>query len=217
MPIAAKFTASDERSSRTAGTGMMTPPKRRHEIAGIVLLAAGLVLAGYGLYIPARVALAQMLLQRAWAATPANGSVPRPWPWAGTLPVARIVVPKHEVSLIVLNSNGGKSVPFGPVVVDGTAAPGAPGHSVVVAQGEDHFAFLRNLRIGDDLSVERPGGAKAMYVVVEKDVIDVRKQKITVDHTVDILSLVTCHPFTNWNPAAPLRYVVTAVASPAEI
>lgn len=193
----------------------MASPARRREIAGIVLFAVGLVVAGYGFYIPARAALAGVLLERAWAATPADGMVPQPWPWADTYPVARITVPKYEVSLMVLNANSGNPVTFGPRLVDGTAAPGGPGHSVVVAQRDTHFAFLRHLRIGDAVDVERPDGTKAVYVVVKKDVIDVRKQKITVDHAVNILSLVTCYPFAVWNPDDPRRYVVTTVADPA--
>ncbi|MBO6521633.1 MAG: class GN sortase [Rhodospirillales bacterium] len=187
--------------------------RRKREITGIVLIAIGLVLAGYGLYIPAKAALAQELLERAWAAAPAHGAAPRPWPWADTRPVARISAPRLEVSLIVLSGAHGRSLPFGPGHVDGTALPGEPGHSVVAAHRDTHFAFLKDTRIGDRIDVARPGGRETGYVVVEKSVLDTRKEKIRLDPGADILTLVTCYPFTDWNPGGPLRYVVTAVAA----
>jgi len=188
--------------------------QRRREIAGIVLIAAGIVFTGYGFYIPAKAALAQVLLERAWSAATPTGPAPRPWPWADTRPVARISVPDHEVSLIVLAGAHGRALPFGPGHVDGTAEPGRPGHSVVAAHRDTHFAFLRYLRIGETIEVERPGGGRIRYVVVEKDVLDVRKQTIRLDPSGDVLSLVTCYPFTDWDPGGPLRYVVTAIADP---
>lgn len=189
-------------------------PRRMREIIGIVLIAAGLVLAGYGLFIPAKAALAQMLLERAWAAAPAHGAAPRPWPWADTRPVARISLSRHQVSVIVLASADGRSLPFGPGHVAGTALPGGLGHSVVAAYRDTHFAFLKDVRIGDRIDVERPGGLEIGYVVVEKNVLDVRKQDIVLDPGADVLTLVTCYPFTDWDPSGPLRYVVTAVAAP---
>lgn len=189
-------------------------PRRMREITGIVMIAAGLVLAGYGLYIPARAALAQLLLERAWAAAPAHGTAPRPWPWADTRPVARISLSRHQVSVIVLADAHGRSLPFGPGHVDGTALPGGLGHSVVAAHRDAHFAFLKDVRIGDRIDVERPGGLETGYVVVEKNVLDIRKQDIVLDPGADVLTLVTCYPFTDWNPGGPLRYVVTAVAVP---
>jgi sortase A len=194
---------------------LVANPARLREVAGIVLIAAGLVLAGYGVFIPARAALVQVLFERAWAAAPRDGPAPRPWPWADTRPVARISVPKHEVSLIVLAGKQGAALPFGPGHVAGTSLPGEPGHSVVAAGSGSRLTFLRSLRIGDRIEIERPGGSKANYVVVEKDVLDVRKTKIALEPSADILTLVTCYPFSDWNPRGPLRYVVTAVADPA--
>lgn len=190
-------------------------PRRRREIVGIVLIAFGLVMAGYGLYVPVKAALAQVLLERAWAAAPSYGAAPRPWPWADTRPVARISVPRQKVSLIVLAGAHGRSLPFGPGHIDGTALPGETGHSVVAAHRDTHFRFLKDVRIGDRIEVFRPGNRETDYVVVEKVVLDVREQEIVVDPGADLLTLVTCYPFTEWNPGGPLRYVVTAVAVPA--
>lgn len=196
---------------------MASGPARMREKAAVALIAAGLVLVGYGAYIPIKAQVAQVLLQRAWAAAPKDGPAPRPWPWADTWPVARIEVPKLDASAIVLEGAHGRSLPFGPGHVEGTAAPGLPGHSVVAAHRDTHFAFLRHVGIGQEIWVERPGGAKSRYVVVDLRVLDTRKETIYVDDSLDILTLVTCYPFTDWEPGGPLRYVVTAAGMPNDV
>ena len=47
---------------------------------------------------------------------------------------------------------------FGPGHLDGTPRPGEPGNAVVSGHRDTHFAFLRRLREGDAILVERPDG-----------------------------------------------------------
>lgn len=184
---------------------------RIREVAGIIFLAVGLVLVGYGFYIPAKAVLAQMLLERAWMAAPTGGKAPKPWPWADTRPIARIKVDDLDVSEIILAGAHGRSLPFGPGHVVGTSEPGRPGHSVVAAHRDTHFSFLENIKIGMAINVEQPGGRSFRYVVVDMRVLDARSETIIIDHATNTLSLVTCYPFEDWNPGGPMRYVVTAV------
>lgn len=86
---------------------------RSREITGIALLAVGFVFVGYGLFIPAKAVLAQVLLERAWIAAPKDGKAPKPWPWADTKPIARIKVGDLDVSEIILAGAHGRSLPFG--------------------------------------------------------------------------------------------------------
>ncbi len=51
---------------------------RAREVAGIVLLAVSFVLIGYGLFIPAKAVVAQVLLERAWMVAPKDGKAPKP-------------------------------------------------------------------------------------------------------------------------------------------
>jgi len=181
------------------------------EKIGIVLLAVGLVLVGYGVYIPAKATLAQVLLERAWVAAPKDGAAPKPWPWADTRPIARIKVKDLNVSEIVLAGAHGRSLPFGPGHVDGTSEPGRPGHSVVAAHRDTHFSFLQDVKIGMAIDVEAPSEQFARYIVVDMEILDARTETIEIDHATNTLSLITCYPFKDWNPGGPLRYVVTAV------
>ena len=82
----------------------------------------------------------------------------KPWPWADTHPVARLIVPAHRVELLVLAGANGRTLAWGPGHVEGTAAPGDAGNAVVTAHRDTHFAFLRDLVPGDRIVVETPAG-----------------------------------------------------------
>ena len=68
---------------RRPGTGL------GRAVAALVTLA-GIGLAAQAAWIPAKAALAQVLLERAFARTLTEGRSARPWPWADTEPVARL-------------------------------------------------------------------------------------------------------------------------------
>jgi sortase A len=178
----------------------------------VALLAAGITLMGWGLYIPAKAAVAQILLERAWTTAGDTGVAPPPWPWADTRPIARVRTADNEHEAIVLAGAHGRSLAFGPGHIDGTSLPGGIGHSVIAAHRDTHFAFLRDMIVGQEIIVERPDGSQVRHVIVDIQTIDVRTETIALNHDVDMLTLVTCYPFENWEPGGPLRYVVHAVA-----
>jgi len=179
-------------------------------LAGAVLMGAGVAMTAWGAYIPAKAALAQVLLQRSWDAASVEGGAPPPWPWADTRPVARITALGGAAETIVLSGADGRTLAFGPGHIDGTALPGFPGHSVVAAHRDTHFKFLRQVGVGSEITVETPGGNKVLYTVVDTRVIDARVETIALEPLGDVLSLVTCYPFDDPVPGGPLRYVVTA-------
>ncbi len=170
------------------------------------LLAAALVLIGLGAWqlggagwIHAKAWLAQGLLEASWAAGLARagtGAGPvRPWPWADTWPVARLQAPGLGVDRIVLAGTSGRTLAFGPGHMDGTAAPGAPGHSLLSGHRDTHFRFLKDLAPGDALRVQRPDGGWQDYRVIGAEVIDARRARLAPDDGRPLLSLVTCYPF----------------------
>ena len=182
--------------------------------AAVVLAAAGLGLFAWGAYIPAKAWAAQVLLERAWErarSDPTSSEIPpRPWPWADMAPVARIGIERLGARNIVLSGADGSTLAFGPGHVDGTALPGQLGHSIVSAHRDTHFAYLKDARIGDLIRVERPSGATSGYRIVERRVIDTRKEQVALHPEADLLTLITCFPFEDWTPGGPLRLIVTA-------
>jgi sortase A len=185
---------------------------RRLLLVAVVALAVCFLAAGGRIWLKAQ--LAQYLLRQAWAATGAGGGAVKPWPWADTWPVARLLAPRHGVDLIVLADVSGRTMAFGPGHVPGTAPPGAPGHTVLTGHRDTAFRFLRALAAGDELRVVAPGGGQRRYAVVEALVVDAGDTWVLRETPEDRLTLVTCYPFDALVPGGPLRYVVRASSVP---
>lgn len=177
--------------------------------AAAILAAAGLGLFAWGAYIPAKAWAAQVLLERAWDQSRANRAS-SPWPWADMTPVARLGIERLGGANIVLAGASGSTLAFGPGHVDGTVLPGQPGHSVVSAHRDTHFAYLKDAKVGDLIRVEQPSGVKSGYRIVERRVIDTRTEQVMLHPEANLLTLITCFPFEDWTPGGPLRLIVTA-------
>lgn len=197
--------------TRCAPTGR---PQRNWLLALLVLLTgAGMACFGNGIYIYAKAELAQALLHAAWTQTQASGVPVKPWPWADTHPVARLVAPAQDADLLVLSGASGRTLAFGPGHLDGSANPGDPGNSVIIAHRDTHFRFLQRVATGDPMVVEARNGTRRHFRVRRTYVVDYRALDIPRDASVPTLTLVTCFPFDAISPGGPLRYVVVAEAA----
>ena len=193
---------------------------QRPVLLGLAALAIGLGLwqIGASAAIQAKAWLAYGLIERAWQQTKESGQPARPWPWADTWPVARLSVPARGIEHLVLAGGSGRTLAFGPGHLEGTAAPGLPGHSIIGGHRDTHFRFLKDLRAGDTILLERPEGATRRYRVQRSDIVDSRHARVLpAEAGRSVLSLVTCYPFDTPTTGGPLRFVVTAEAfSPRE-
>ena len=195
---------------------MTITAERRAPLAtgvAIVLALAGALVFGNGAWLYAKAALGQWLLQRAWSQAQATGAAVKPWPWADTHPVARLIVPAADADELVLAGASGRTLAWGPGHLDDSAPLGAPGNAVVSAHRDTHFRFLRRLADGDELIVELPDGARRHYRVRDRYVADVRSLALPRAAVAPTLTLVTCYPFDALVPGGPLRYVVVAEAA----
>ncbi|MCG8370245.1 MAG: class GN sortase [Proteobacteria bacterium] len=174
------------------------------------LLALGFWNLGQGAYIPAKAWLAQELMQRAWLRVTAGEDRAAPWPWADTWPVARLIAERRDVDLIVLAGGSGRTLAFGPGHLGASAMPGEIGNTVIAGHRDTHFAFLRNVEVGELLGVESITGERHVYRIVGTDVVDSRRGSLVLDTDAPTLTLVTCYPFDAIESGGPLRYVVTA-------
>lgn len=186
---------------------------RRRLLRGLAagLAAVGLWQVGSGLYIPAKAALAQELLERAWDRTLAGDPDARPWPWADTRPVARLEVPGLGIDMIVQAGASGRVMAFGPGQMDGGAAIGERGVAVLAAHRDTHFSFLQHLSVGERFTLQTPDGRVRAYRVDGAAVTDYRDVRIRAAGRGTTIALVTCYPFDAIVPGGPLRYVVLAV------
>jgi sortase A len=180
---------------------------RQAACAGLLLL--GVACLARGGWIFGKAAVAQVLLRHAWAATRAGDERARPWPWADTWPVARLLSPTRDVDLVVLEGATGSSTAFGPGHVVGTPLPGAAGNVALAAHRDTHFSFLRDVTPGEVLLLELPDGRVQRYAVQSGSVVDERDTRL-LQAPGNWLTLVTCYPFGAAVPGGPLRYVVRA-------
>jgi sortase A len=178
-------------------------------IVSLLLAASGLVLLGQGLWIHAKAMLAQVLLERAFTATLASGQVVKPWPWADTWPIARLEVPRLGKSAIVLHGSSGQALAFGPGHVERTPDVGERGTAVYSAHRDTHFAFVGDIRIGDEIRMTRGDRATFRYRVTGMSVVRWDQSGIDAGAEGRQLILSTCWPL-DAKFSGSLRYLVHA-------
>ena len=178
-------------------------------LIGVLVLGGTLSLA-HGAWIPAKAALAQVLLDHAWQETLRTRGPTRPWSWADTWPVARLIAPSHKKSMVVLAGADGAALAFGPGHLTTSAPPGASDNSVIAGHRDTHFAFLRFLKPGDVLQLQARDGGLHDYRVTQARVVHETDSSVLESRQGPMLTLITCYPFAALVPGGPLRYVVQA-------
>lgn len=176
----------------------------------VCLLTIGLWQLGKGLWIYAKAGLAQHLLQRAWSRTLAGETGVKPWPWADTWPVARLIVPSQHIDQIVLEGAYGRTLAFGPGHVESAGPIGASDTVILTGHRDTHFRFLKRLQQHDVIELETPTGIQRRYRMKETRIADSRSASIAIEQEQSQLVLVTCYPFDSPMPGALWRYVVIA-------
>lgn len=174
-----------------------------------IFLAIGLVLAAQGGWIYAKAAVAQILLERAFAQSMTSGLPIKPWSWADTWPVARIDVPRLGASAIALKGASGQALAFGPGHLDNTPEAGEEGTAVYAAHRDTHFAFLKNVRENDRVRITRSDGQIFTFRVTHTAVARWDEAEIDPNAGGVHLVLATCFPFDAIT-SGPLRYLVYA-------
>ena len=178
-------------------------------VAPLLLALVGLILFGQGAWIHAKALLAQLLLERAFTTTITTGHETKPWSWADTWPVARIDVKRIHASAIALAGSSGQALAFGPGHVERTPDAGERGVAVYSAHRDTHFAFLRDVVIGDEIDVVRSDGRKFRYRADATSVVRFDASGIDPLASGYELVLSTCWPFDALT-SGPDRYLLHA-------
>lgn len=183
---------------------------------GLTLLVVLAAMAGawqlaQGAYIYAKAQLAQYLLASAWQESKKTQQVVKPWSWADTWPVAKLEVSAHNIELIVLAGDTGRTLAFGPGYNLASVKPGAIGNSIISGHRDTHFEFLQHVQLYDQIIVENQQGHRKEFTISNIKVVDSRTKSIAIDNDKAALTLVTCYPFDAIHAGGPLRYVVEAV------
>ena len=177
--------------------------------AALLFAGGGLLYIGQSLAIHAKAVLAQILLERAFTQSYADGAPVKPWSWADTWPMARLELPRLGLSAIVLEGGSGQALAFGPGHLEGTPLPGEDGASVIAAHRDTHFTALADARIGDEIRVMRSDGVMVWFRITETQVVPWDQSGIDPQMPGRWLVLSTCYPF-NATERGTLRYLVKA-------
>ncbi|MGY5779678.1 class GN sortase [Rhizobium sp. LEGMi135b] len=183
------------------------PARSLLTFAASILIAAGLFLAAQGGWIYAKAALAQLLLERAFAESVTSGAPVKPWSWADTWPVARIEVPRLGVAAIALKGASGQALAFGPGHLDNTPQAGEEGTAVYAAHRDTHFTFLKDVKENDRIRITRSDGRVFAFRVTHMAVARWDEAEIDPNAEGVHLVLATCFPFDAVT-SGPLRYLV---------
>ncbi|GLS28023.1 hypothetical protein GCM10007877_37420 [Marinibactrum halimedae] len=209
----------------------------RHQISTLLMLTllfCALLCWGHALWIHSKAQLAQYLIHNAWQKTIAAplyensevnlSSLPimplppqKPWRWADTWPVARLVSKQHNIDWVVLHGVHGQSLAFGPGLMVNPFSHHRHGHytqnvfdasPVIAGHRDTHFKFLKNIEMGDELFLQNKSGDWRTYTVTNMVVVDSHNRRLSTARHPQSLLLVTCYPFDAFDQGGSLRYVV---------
>jgi len=180
------------------------------KFSAVFFLFSSLLLFGRATYIYAKAELAWYLLREAWEKSLETKETVKPWSWADTWPVARLLVPEHEIDLVVLEGDTGNVLAFGPGHMPLSPLPGQPGNSIISGHRDTSFRFLRELSMGESIMLQRADGKMLSFRVIAAEVTDAAILDMDVNAAIPLLTLVTCYPFDAVIPGGPQRYLVFA-------
>jgi sortase A len=184
------------------------------KLLSLVLIAAG----GYLLFLGAREyieskrgqsEIAHRIEQRRADAPPAAESpaIAPPVLEPGD-PVGRLVIPRLNAQMYVVQGTGRKELRRGPGRLEGSAYPGTRGNCVIAGHRDTHFRVLKDIRKGDEIVLDTPQG-EFLYRVIHLDIVSPRDTSSLRPTRKPVLNLITCYPFY-YVGSAPKRFVVHA-------
>jgi len=138
----------------------------------------------------------------------------KPWPWADTWPVARLVVPSLGIDQIVLEGTHRRTLAFGPGQLESGSSAKDVRIMILTGHRDIHFQFLEILHAGETLLLQARTGRWHRFTVRDGQIVDSRTASIRTDADGRHLILITCYQFRTLKPSQPFHYVVTADREP---
>lgn len=123
--------------------------------------------------------------------------------------IGLIEIPRLGLSSIVMEGTSSLVLRRAVGHIQGTALPGVEGNVGLSGHRDTFFRQLRDIRLDDQITLTTPRGGY-QYTVVSTQIVD--PSDVTVldaDGDNEVLTLVTCYPFSYVGPA-PQRFIVRA-------
>lgn len=127
---------------------------------------------------------------------------------ASEIPEGILRIPAVDLELPVFTGTQEVNLTRGAGIIEGTAPLGAVGNTGIAAHRDGYFRALKDVEIGDTITIETLAGAHdyridELLIVYPEDIY-------VLDPTDDsVITLVTCYPFY-YAGSAPQRFIVRA-------
>jgi len=179
-------------------------------IEGILLLAG---IAGLGVWLGSNV------ISTAWQAwanhvfdheiSEQAATVARPSATKDGSVIGRLTIPRLNLSAMVREGVGAKTLSLALGHVPSTAVPGEKGNVAVAGHRDTIFRSLRGIRKNDEIRFETPSSGSYVYQVSSIEIVDPTDVSVLQPSRDSELTLVTCYPFY-YVGSAPQRFIVKA-------
>ncbi|KTF15748.1 class GN sortase [Pseudoalteromonas sp. H105] len=172
------------------------------------ILVLGVGLFTHGSYIQAKAWLAQHLIEQAWqqALVTPNEQV-KPWFYADSYVTAQLNWPSQGKTLSILAGASGRNLAFAPSHYLPSGELGSEHGALIAGHNDTHFAFLQNVKIGEQFSLQMQSGNIVYYQVRGIEVIHQSQYSFLQRSG---LYLLTCYPFDSLASGTELRLLVSA-------
>ena len=190
--------------------GRILIKRRSFRVIELILVCLGILFILKASYLPAKAYIGQKMLLDAWERTIETGELQKSWEWADFVPIAKLSIRHLGVSLVTLDRASGEALAWGPGLINHNTQIGIDGTAFIVGHRDSHMRFLKDLKIGENFTLELSNGEEQTYQAVRSDIVDSRTWKVPTDPTSTIsIALITCWPFDETN-SGPERYILYA-------
>ena len=122
--------------------------------------------------------------------------------------LTRLTIPKIHLHVVLAEGTSQRSLSLGPGHLTHTAIPGDPGNAVIPAHRDTFFRHIADLKVGDDIYIQR-NGRRYRYVVTGRKIVSPEDVSVLQGSAESRLTLITCFPLHFVGPA-PKRLIVFA-------
>ena len=175
-------------------------------VGSYFFLVAGLLALGYAGYVVMD-AHAYQAYEQSKFEDASSSKEPPPLLVEGGV-IGEIQVPRLQLKAIVVQGDSHTILRRAVGHIPETALPGTLGNVVLAGHRDTFFRPLRNIRLGDAITLKTSDGA-FQYLVESTEVVPASAVEVLNATTGRTLTLITCYPFDYIGPA-PNRYVVRA-------
>jgi sortase A len=180
--------------------------------AAWVFLGTGLLALGYAAYVTLDAWVFQAVEQRRFDRARLEAEAAPVLVEGGA--IGEIGIPRLGLSAMVAEGDSASVLQRGVGHLAGTALPGEPGNVVLAGHRDTFFSPLKQVRVGDVISVKTRGG-DFEYLVESTAVVPPTAVEVLQPTRARTLTLITCFPFA-YVGAAPDRFIVRAREARAE-